>query len=83
MGLKFSIDNGETWQDVPNGIRVSMDDQLIPGEDSTGELTFNFTDEGLICDVWLDDDGGSGSENPGTSSETYGEIIERLIEDNS
>lgn len=77
--LKYSVDGGQTWIDA-EGIRVIVEDQFIPGEDVTGDLVFNFTHEGLITDVWMNDD---ESLNIGTKSEMYDDIIVRLVEDNT
>lgn len=74
--LIFSVDGGNTWVEA-EGILVSVPDQYVPGEDGTGDLNFNFTQEGLITDVWMNE--GVEPSNPGTDSEMYDEIIERLV----
>lgn len=81
-----SLDGGESFHEVNQGVRVSINTDELPGEDSMGELYFNFTDEGLIIDLWTQDRIESGShadENLGTEWATYEDIIKRLIEGNS
>ena len=80
MALSYSTDGGETWTPCPEGIRIRQDIH-VPGEDEDdGELIFNFAEEGLICDVWAAT--GAVIVNPGTSSETYDEIEQRLVDAN-
>lgn len=69
--MQFSLDDGKTWKTV-TGIRVI---HSLPGvgDVETAEVAFNFTQEGLITDVWVDD------VCEGTSSETYQEIGDRLV----
>ena len=83
--MKYSLDNGTTWLDAPNGeVRVMYDDQSIPGEDDKGTLYITATGEGLIMDVWTDPDPHSSADtNVGTSSETAEEIVARLVEANA
>jgi len=82
MKKQFSLDGGHSWQDFDQ-LRIYCEIEHFPGEDEEGggDLCFNFTQEGLIIDLWEDDE-RLGSVNPGTSSETYDEIVERLIESN-
>jgi len=77
----FSLDGGKTWREF-SSLRIECKVTEIPGEDGGGELFFNFTHEGLITDVWVGNDQPWAS-NIGTSSETYDEIVSRLVEDNS
>lgn len=80
--MKISLDGGTTFQEAPNGVRIILEEQDVPGEDQAGELHFNFTGEGLVTDVWatraepLD-------QYIATESVTFVEIIERLVEENS
>lgn len=74
--LCYTVD-GENWLPAPEGMKVMLQDALIPGEER-GDLVFNFTTEGLIQDVWTDE-----STNAGTSSQTYDEILSDLVDDNS
>ena len=89
----MSLDGGKTWTTAKQGIRVLVSPLPVfsgcPGEDNeNGALVFNFTSEGLITDVWtefivVDDPLQTKEENPGTASETYTEIVEKLVEANS
>lgn len=76
--LQYTLDDGKTWIKCPEGIQICLETE-VPGEDISGDLVFNFTHEGLICDVWLNN---PESSNIGTSSEMYNEIVERLVEEN-
>jgi len=77
----FTIDDGVTWVES-DGLRVCVTEQQIPGADvPEGELVFHFTHEGVVTDVWRDDE--EQSINEGTSSETYDEIVNRLCEENN
>lgn len=80
--ISISLDGGKNWVKCPEGVRVNIAEQDINGEDSKGDLVFNFTHEGVITDIWAQNDLNYGS-NVGTSSELYCDIIERLVEDNS
>ena len=42
---KVSLDGGQTWQDAPNGVRVSYEHRIIPGEDGDGDHSED-SDEG-------------------------------------
>ena len=93
MEIAISIDGGKTWIEAKQGVRVTVGPLPVfsgcPGEDNEkGDLLFNFTGEGLITDVWadvivVDVPLQMKTENPGTSSATYTEIAERLVEANS
>jgi hypothetical protein len=68
--MKISTDGGGTWIDTQE-IRVL---KTIDNPDSLdSEILFNFTQEGLIVDVWVE------NVCEGTSSETYQEIGDRLV----
>lgn len=80
--MRVSLDGGVTYVDAPEGVRVSYDDQMVPGEDETdGQLLVNLTYEGIIMDLWVTKDGED--HNIGTSSEQTVDIMSRLIEDNA
>lgn len=77
--MKVSLDGGVTYQDADiNGVRVIQED-----DERHVELHFNFTDEGLITDVWEQ----AGHESPesegciGTSARGYDDILFDLIGD--
>ncbi len=77
--MKVSLDDGKTFQEV-TGVRIIQSIPLLWADGDTGddaELQINLTDEGMILDLWntmLDD-------HQGTSSETYEEIAERLLDE--
>ena len=80
--ISITLNNGKTWIPCPDGVRVTIENQLIDGEDREGDVVFNFTSEGLITDIWVPTESVCDS-NLGTSSEMYSDIISRLVEDNS
>lgn len=80
--ISITLNDGKTWIPCPEGVRVNIDDQDIDGEDSKGDLVFNFTHEGVITDIWVQTEADCDS-NVGTSCEMYSDIISRLVEDNS
>lgn len=71
--MKISIDGGFTWQEVES-VRVSQEipDTFNEDEKFEIELLFNFTNEGLIQDLWID------NASEGSISETYQEIGDRM-----
>lgn len=69
--MKISTDGGTTWVDVDQ-LRVLKAVDNPDGVDA--EIAFNFTGEGLVTDVWV------GNVCEGTSSETYQEIGDRLVQ---
>lgn len=69
--MKISTDNGVNWINVDQ-VRVLKAVDNPDGLDA--EIAFNFTGEGLITDVWVDD------VCQGTSSETYQEVGDRLVQ---
>lgn len=73
--MNISIDGGITYVQA-NDVRIAFEEVPLPGEDEAGELHLSITEDGVVMDVWLDE------ENPGTSSETVGEIAARLCEAN-
>lgn len=78
--MLVSLDGGETYQPAVNGVRVMYENQIIPGEDESGDVHFNFTEEGLIQDIWVNR--GDESHNISTNSVMIDEIVQSLIEDN-
>jgi len=79
--MKVSLDGGETFVNVLDGVRVIYEGMMIPGEDGCGELHVNLTHEGIITDVWATREYPL-DHNIGTSSEMTDDIICRLVEEN-
>lgn len=69
--IKISTDGGKTWQDAGQ-LRVLKPLEGPDGMDA--EIAFNFTEEGVVNDVWVMD------VCEGTSSETYREIGDRIVQ---
>lgn len=80
--ISITLDDGKTWIPCPDGLRVNIEKQWIDGEDSQGDLVFNFTHEGVITDIWTQTEAEVDS-NVGTYSEMYSEIITKLVAENS
>lgn len=55
MIITFSLDDGVTWQEV-SGIRVNVDLDTKDEYGRSVELHTNFTHEGIIQDVIIDDE---------------------------
>ena len=74
--MKISTDDGITWVEVES-IRVKKEYPIHvndEGDEVEAELAVNFTHEGIITDVWIN------NTCEGTSSETYLEIGNRLVD---
>jgi hypothetical protein len=80
MKQLVSLDGGVTYQPATDGVRIIYQEVDVPGEDEDGELHVNCTHEGLILDVWMNNE---ESTNIGTNSETVDEIVSRLVEANA
>lgn len=76
--LKYTLD-GQNWTPAPNGMNVMLENASIPNEER-GDLVFYFTDEGVITDVWQENDGET--QNLGTASQTYDDVLDGLVADN-
>jgi hypothetical protein len=52
--LTYSVDNGATYQDAPQGVRVSYDnvEVVIDGEETNGRIQVNHSHEGMILDTF-------------------------------
>jgi hypothetical protein len=74
--MNISLDNGITWQEAPNGVRIMVEDLIDPIDEGDDYLVINATNEGLLMDVLQKD--GESKGILGTSSETYQEIVDRL-----
>ena len=79
--MQFSIDGGVTYQAVDE-IRIIFSDVAVPPEsfpgpeqdEPTGELHIRCTEEGIIHDVWADE------ECVATQSATISEVVDHLTE---
>ena len=86
--MSVSLNGGETWQAVPEGVRIAYKNVMIDGEDGRGELHINATHEGLITDIWTHREPPMVSDAPydhniGTDSILIGDIVSRLVEENA
>ena len=79
--LQVSLDGGRTFVDAPMGVVVHEELEFVPGEDEAGWLLLNMTHEGVIRDVWVKR--GDAEHNIATSSQTYDEVAEEMIEKDS
>lgn len=79
--MLISLDGGQTYQPAPEGVRIMLDAREMTdnGEDFSGVLAFNFTDEGVIYDIWKSVSHVL-SESVATQSQTYEELIDKLLE---
>lgn len=78
--ISISLDDGKNWIECPNGVRVTLANQLIDGEDEKGELEFTFNNEGISTDLWVVNE--TGYDIVGTSIEFYCDIISVLVDGN-
>lgn len=76
--ISISLDDGKNWIECPNGVRVTLANQLIDGEDEEGDLVFNFNKEGISTDLCVVDE--KGYDIVGTSIEFYCDIISVLVD---
>lgn len=74
---EVSLDGGQTWQPMHDAVRIVVRDCFAPGEDVDCELHIHVTSEGVIQDVWTQE---NESRNIGTSSQMFSEIVEQLVE---
>ncbi len=79
--LQVSLDGGVTFQDAPEGVIVHRELEHVAGEDESGKLILNMTEEGLITDVWVTR--GDADHNIGTSCSLYDDLVTDLIEDDA
>jgi hypothetical protein len=77
--IEVSLDGGTTFIAAPSGVRVVVKEVAVPGEDGLGELHLNLTAEGVVSDVWVTREEPL-DHNIGTSSETFDEMIESMVE---
>ncbi len=78
--IRYSIDGGKTYHDAAEGVRVIIED-IEFGPDDPSELHVNFTEEGVIHDIWSSPK--KEEELPvvlATQSATYAEIVDFLTE---
>jgi len=79
--IQVSLDGGKTYDPAPEGVRVSYPRVMVDGEDENGELSFNFTEEGLITDLWVSREDYL-DHNLGTESQTIEDIQHRMVDQN-
>jgi hypothetical protein len=77
--LIVSLDGGQTFLPAPSGVRLVRTKVISEENEAECELHFNFTGEGLVSDVWSDQP-KDANDNVATLSETFEEMVERLIE---
>ena len=70
--IEFSTDGGKTWKHC-NELRVDVNNCALDENEKDIGLYFNFTDEGLIIDRFLDN-----HSLDKTYSHTYEEIYEDM-----
>ncbi len=78
--LRISLDDGLTYMDAPNGLRVYIKPEAVDenGKDRDLSIEVCYTHEGVITDLWDDPSRGStygSEENLGTSALTYEELV--------
>jgi hypothetical protein len=73
--MRVCLDGGGTFSDAPEGVIVIYDDVRVSAEDEEGHVEFHFSHEGLITDVWAD------NENVGSDGETIDELVTRLCKE--
>lgn len=78
--MLVSLDGGQTFVPVTNGVRIIYKKVAVPGEDESGELHLNATSEGLISDLWVSRDEHL-DHNLGTSVQMVDDLVERLVDD--
>lgn len=81
MKMQVSTDGGVTWVDADN-VRVTYDEVDVPGEDSQGQVLFNFTEEGLITDIWVSREEHL-DHNIATSSVMLADLVSDMVEEDS
>ena len=79
-GMLVSLDGGQTFVPVTDGVRIIYKNVAVPGEDEPGELHLNATSEGLISDLWVSRDEHL-DHNLGTSSQMVDDLVDRLVDD--
>jgi hypothetical protein len=70
--MKISFDDGDTWVEVKS-VRISQEFPNPDDVDQNAELAFNFTHEGLVTDLWVDD------VCQGSKNQLYLEIGDDLV----
>ena len=78
--MLVSLDGGQTFVPVTDGVRIIYKNVAVPGEDEPGELHLNATSEGLISDLWVSRD-DLLDHNLGTSAQMVDDLVERLVDD--
>lgn len=87
VGIVVSTDNGKTFTPAPEGVRLIYrglsvwdDEDDTDAPETTADLAFTFTHEGVITDLWLPPVEGERelSHLEATDSATIDEIVAKL-----
>lgn len=77
--MKVSLDGGVTYVDALEGVRVIYEDVIVDEDENLGALHVNLTSEGIIMDVYAEDD--SNALAPlGTSCAMLDDIVSNLCQ---
>jgi hypothetical protein len=81
--MLVSLDGGLTFQEAKQGVRVLYREVpfSLHDEETEGDVLFNFSEEGIITDLWMADseEALGGQVNIATEGETVDELANRLI----
>lgn len=74
--MQISLDDGQSWQEVQQVRIVKKFDPVLDSDDEilNAELHFNFTAEGTVTDVWIN------NVCEGSASQTYLDIGDELVD---
>ena len=78
--ILVSLDGGQSFMPVDQGVRIIYRGVPVPGEDELGELHVNATGEGLISDLWVSRD-ESLDHNLGSCAQLLDDLDEQLVDD--
>jgi hypothetical protein len=79
--MQVSLDDGETWEPAPQGVKVIYPDVEIPGQEHPGSLHVKLTTEGIVKDLWVDPKGDGQDYVQATDSQMLDVIISELVEE--
>lgn len=77
--ISVSLDGGITFIPATEGVRVAYANLPVAGEDEAGELHLNFSQEGIVQDLWVTRDEPL-DHNIGTASQMIGDLVSELVE---